>query len=181
MSFTIGEKGDLTKWMAKANEEGIIMTCSTHDEGAKIENAYPIGFGSKDKTVIGLAACDEYGRPMREAGLDDCDYLIRGQKMAAGAVPFLKSKETIDGSSVATALAAGLCSLTLTCDRLQNGDVKYEKETKSNSRYKLVEKQLNSMTSATNKKFVLLNRFGGIDRANGTPSADYILQSFRRT
>jgi hypothetical protein len=181
MCFIIREKGDLTKWMAKANEEEIIMTCSTRDEGAKIENAYPIGFGSKDKTLIGIAACDEYGRPIREAGLDDCDYLIQGQKMAAGAVPFLKSKETIDGSSVATTLAAGLCSLTLTCDRLQNGDVKYDKETKPNSRYKLIEKQLNSMTSASNKKFILLNRLGGIDSANGTPSADYILKSCSRT
>lgn len=126
MSLTIGEKGDLTKWMAKANEEGIITTCSTHNEEAETEDAYPIGLRSKDKIVINLAACDEYGRPIREAGLDDCDYLIKGQKMAAGAVPFLKSKETIDCSSVATALAAGLCSLTLTCDRLQNGDVKCE-------------------------------------------------------
>jgi hypothetical protein len=44
------------------------MTCSTHDEEAEIENPYPIGFGSKDKTVIGLAACIEYGRPIREPG-----------------------------------------------------------------------------------------------------------------
>lgn len=99
--------------MAKANEEGIIMTCSTHDEEAQIQNAYPIGFGSKDETVIDLAAFNYYGRPIREAGQDDCDYLIKGQDMTAGAVLFLKSMENIDGNSVATALVAGLYASSL--------------------------------------------------------------------
>ncbi|KAM0502201.1 hypothetical protein ACHAP8_003737 [Fusarium lateritium] len=175
MSFTIGEMGNIPELLNKASQKGIVMTCSTHDEGAKTQNAYPAGLKSDDRSLFVLVACDEYGRPIREIESDKFHYLIRGQKMAAGTIPFLKSNDTVDGSSVSTALAAGLCSLTLTCDRLQNRNIEYEPGWGKNSRYDRVNAVLKSMTSANNDKFILLNRFGKLNEENGTPSADRLL------
>jgi hypothetical protein len=177
MSFTIGEMGEISKLLHEATQKGIVMTCSTHDEGAKAQNAYPAGLKSDDKSLLVLAACDEFGTPIREIEPNKFHYLIRGQKMAAGTIPFLKSNDTVDGSSVSTALAAGLCSLTLTCDRLRDKDIEYEPGHGKGSRYDRVNTVLKSMTSPNNDKFIILNRFGNLHEQNGTPSADRLLKN----
>ncbi|EKJ70111.1 hypothetical protein FPSE_09637 [Fusarium pseudograminearum CS3096] len=163
MSFTIGDKGTLADALIKATKQGIVMTCSSHDEGSKTEMAYPASLKGTDKSLIVLAACDEYGRALWGIEKDDYHYLLPGQNVAAGVIPFLKSNDTISGSSVATAVTAGICSLTLTCDRLANPGRSYNKGMEAGSRYAKVIKELDSMKSKAGSQHILLKKFGEID------------------
>ncbi|CAF3625818.1 unnamed protein product [Fusarium graminearum] len=163
MSFTIGDKGTLADALIKATKQGIVMTCSSHGEGSKTEMAYPASLKGTDKSLIVLAACDEYGRALWGIEKDDYHYLLPGQNVAAGVIPFLKSNDTISGSSVATAVTAGICSLTLTCDRLANPGRSYNKGMEAGSRYAKVIKELDSMKSKAGSRHILLKKFGEID------------------
>jgi hypothetical protein len=139
MSFVIGKSTeDLETEINNAARQSIVMTCSTHDEGSRIEKAFPVSFKKEAVFFIVLAACDEYGRALQEVDEQGCHYLILGRKVAAGGIPFLKSEDIITGSSVATAPAAGLCSLVLTCDRLAHPGKKYMDGMGPYSRYRLV-------------------------------------------
>ncbi|KAI5924908.1 peptidase S8/S53 domain-containing protein [Camillea tinctor] len=188
MSFVIGDSNDnLVQALRRASDDGIVMTCSTHDEGSRIIKAYPAGHKSDTMSIIVLAACDEYGKLLRNIeDSNDYDYMLQGQDVAAGIVPFLNSKDTISGSSVATALAAGLCSLILTCDRFANPGKKYAPGiTDKESRLVMVKYHLESMKSNEKSRFVLLEKFGNIDAPRigqtfpdvfGGPSAKSVLQ-----
>ena len=182
MSFTIAQPGNLADAIGKATREGIVMTCSTHDEGSKTEAAWPASLKGPGKSLIVLAACDKDGRTLRNIEDHAYDFLLPGQKVSAGNIPFLKSDETISGSSVATALAAGVCSLTLTCDRLANAGRTYKSGMDKGSRYDLVTEQLRKMRSEVGSKPIVLNKFGGINAvsggATGNPRPYDIIRSF---
>lgn len=189
MSFAISEKDtEMQRAVERASDAGIVMTCSMHDEGSRASEAYPAGFRIEPliDSLIVLAACDEYGKPLREVDESGIDYKLIGAHVPAGVVPFVKSEEYITGSSVATALAAGLASLALTCNRLAHPDKDYirgtmvvkdgKKPVKDKSLYRLytVRKHLNKMkageedemTADKKNKFIILDKFGGI----ATPS-----------
>ncbi|KAH6951191.1 hypothetical protein BKA56DRAFT_535586 [Ilyonectria sp. MPI-CAGE-AT-0026] len=181
MSFILEETTkELESQIDAASQKGIVMTCSTHDEGSRIDKAFPASLKGGTTSLLVLAACDVYGRILREAKEDTYDYLIRGKDVAAGVIPFLKSEDTITGSSVATALAAALCSLILTCNRLAHPVVTYEGGKGENSRYSLVTKHLTRMKSHENTKFILLEKFGKIEELgktyDGTILAKRVLQ-----
>ncbi len=187
MSFVTGDYNEnLVQAIRKASDDGIVMTCSTHDEGSRIVDAYPAGHMADTLSLIVLAACDEYGKLLRNVEDNKYHYMLRGQDVAAGIIPFLKSEDTISGSSVSTALAAGLCSLILTCDRLANPEKKYVGGTKEkDSRLFMVKKHLDLMRSSENSQFVLLEKFGQIDaprightlsEGTGGPSAKSVLR-----
>ncbi|XXH00917.1 hypothetical protein Hte_007268 [Hypoxylon texense] len=166
MSFAIGDEdgiAQLRNEVFEATKEGIIMTCSTHDEGSRITNAYPANWIGQAVSLIVLTACDSYGTLLREAKSDTFHYRIPGQNVAAGVIPFLNSDDTISGSSVSTALATGLCSLMITCDRLGNPEKKYMGRDEKNSRLELVKTHLDQMRSNDKNHFVMLEKFGGID------------------
>ncbi|KAI0169132.1 peptidase S8/S53 domain-containing protein, partial [Hypoxylon sp. FL1284] len=191
MSFVFGDenKGVIDE-ITKATDEGIVMTCSTHDEGSRIVDAYPASWMGKTLSLIVLAACNDYGKLLRDVDPNQYHYKLNGQDVAAGIIPFLKSEDTISGSSVSTALAAGLCSLILTCDRLANPHKAYEKGTGERTRLHLVKHHLDNMQSSTNSQFVMPEKFGDIDtphigqaRADGSetgrigvPSAHSVLR-----
>ncbi|KAL6894696.1 peptidase S8/S53 domain-containing protein [Trichoderma evansii] len=62
MNFAILDKTDaLQKACTKAIDSGIVLICSTHDEGANISTAYPASF----RDTIRIMACDEFGAPTR--------------------------------------------------------------------------------------------------------------------
>ncbi|KAF2497767.1 subtilisin-like protein [Lophium mytilinum] len=161
MSFIIGEFNEfLKKAVDAASEAGIVMTCSAHDEGSRIQKAYPAGHHADGITIARFAACDEYGKIIREDWKGDYDFLIRGHNVAAGVIPFLKSEDTITGSSVSTAIAAGLSSLILTCDRL-GAPVRRSPEKQGKARYDLVKDCLDKM-AAGHGNFVQLENYGTI-------------------
>ncbi|KAI0465847.1 hypothetical protein F4859DRAFT_499445 [Xylaria cf. heliscus] len=163
MSFTITsneEDHELKRALDNAGSKGIAILCSAHDEGTKVNKAWPADH--EGNYIIVVAACDEYGRILREMRSDKY-YMFHGKNVAAGAIPFLQSNDRITGSSVATALAAGLSSLTLACDRMVDPD---ERIHKGNDRgyAPSIKKRFDSMTSTKDSKYVLLDKFAGIDR-----------------
>ena len=155
MSFAILDTNErLRKACAKADDKGIVMVCSTHDEGSNISESWPAEYGQ----AITITACDEYGGLPRNT-TETYDYGLHGLDVAAGVVPFLESNDRISGSSVATAIAAGLSSLILSCDRLAHPGKKYEGYDRKN----MVEIQLKKMRSSKQEKYVILERFADID------------------
>jgi len=68
--------------------------------------------------TISIAACDRYGRMLNWSKEEKKSYRINGKDVLAGTVPYVVSEERITGNSVATAIAAGLGSLILSCCRL---------------------------------------------------------------
>lgn len=86
------------------------------------------------------------------------NYMIYKQDVAAGFILFLRSEDTISGSSVSTALAAGVCSLILTCDRLANLQKKYVGAYEDDSSLALVKRHHNIMQSSNGSRLVLLEK-----------------------
>lgn len=174
MSFALSDPGtNLSKKVNEARDRGIIMTCSAHDEGSRVKPAYPASYREENNevdSIIVLAACDQYGKLLREAAVQEPDYKFQGNHVFAGVVPFVKSEENITGSSVATAMAAGMCSLILTCDRLAHPGKEYINDARGvsgktfekDTRLGMVKKHLDSMIRNVKDKFVLLEMFGGI-------------------
>ena len=155
MSFAILDNTDsFQDACEEAAKAGIIMLCSTHDEGSNINKSWPAAFND----TITITACDEFGVLLRTTK-QHYDYSIRGLEVAAGVVPFLKSDDRISGSTVSTAIAAGLSSLTLSCDRLAHPEKTYDDR---DDRSKVIKHHLEEMKAA--KNYILLEKFASIDQ-----------------
>ncbi|KAL7956926.1 hypothetical protein V8C34DRAFT_195669 [Trichoderma compactum] len=174
MSFAISENlVDLKDACNDAHDHGIVLLCSTHDEGLGVSNTYPASFHN----TITITACDDYGKVLRPGPTGDAgsfQYKVQGQSVAAGVIPFLDSDDYISGSSVATAIAAGLSSLILSCNRIatdnpedssSNNDhpKSLQYETKRNYRETIVKNHLKEMLAKESKDYILLENFAGID------------------
>lgn len=106
----------LKEAVGKADADNIIQLCSHHDEGWNVVQSWPADCEGV-KTVV---ACNEFGA-FTDRQPREYNYQIPGIDIFTGTVPYLESKDTMSGSSVATAIAAGLASLSLSCHRLQYG------------------------------------------------------------
>lgn len=179
MSIALLDRGkdDLEHWVSKAKEKGVIIVCSTHDEGTRLPTSYPAYW----KPGLVISACDEYGRLLRDIDEQQYDYRIQGQNVAAGVIPFVESSDSLTGSSVSTALAAGLSSLILTCyklARLQRKEPGAEcgqgmppsrGMLDSPGKFPYAEGQLNLVKDylakmvVNNTKHIMLEKFGNID------------------
>jgi hypothetical protein len=163
MSITVLEESiELKNQIDKAKGEGkrIIIVCSTHDEGTRILKSWPAA--EKSERVMVVTACDQYGQILRDPGTQEYNYMIQGQKVAAGVIPFLESSDSITGSSVSTALAAGISSLILTCSKLARLERPESEKDDKYSHWKTITEYLKTMTSG-DKGHVLLEKFGEID------------------
>ncbi|KAL6693303.1 hypothetical protein J3F84DRAFT_401180 [Trichoderma pleuroticola] len=154
MSFAISEKtDDLEAACNAAAENGIVLLCSTHDEGLGVSTTYPASFHN----TITITACDDYGKVLRPGPPSDTgsfQYKVQGQSVAAGVIPFLDSDDYISGSSVATAITAGLSSLILSCDRIAKNEPK--EDSPKNVHPKMLAKE--------SKDYILLENFAGINK-----------------
>lgn len=155
MSFAIleGTKG-LANACADAIHNGIIILCSTPDEGLNTEKSCISGYSD----TMTITACDGFGILSPNAP-PDYNYAIKGIEVAAGKVPFLESKDCISGSSVSTAITAGLSSLILASDRLAKDRQFYER----GDRAKIVKHHFGKMAGIS-KKYIILEKFAEIDK-----------------
>ncbi|PTB38219.1 hypothetical protein M441DRAFT_71677 [Trichoderma asperellum CBS 433.97] len=160
-------KDDLEHWVSKAKEKGVIIVCSTQDEGTRLPTSYPAYW----KPGLVISACDEYGRLLRDIDEQQYDYRIQGQNVAAGVIPFVESSDSLTGSSVSTALAAGLSSLILTCYKLARLQRMPPSRGMLDSpgKFPYAEGQLNLVKDylakmvVNNTKHIMLEKFGNID------------------
>ncbi|KAL7961290.1 hypothetical protein V8C34DRAFT_274322 [Trichoderma compactum] len=163
----------------EAAYRGILLICSADDEGLNVTEAYPIDYPE----TIGIVACDEYGQVTRAMEKSTYDYAIQGQGVAAGMVPFLESDDCISGSSVATAIAAGLCSLTLACSQIARNRFPGASGIGGQGQVtkKKIIKHYFSKMLAGGKRSISLEKFAEIDKniAEGRNiDAEYIIKTF---
>lgn len=200
MSFSILEYSkQLDEIISKAKDLGIIMMCSNHDEGANVENSWPSKFCPRTWVVT---ACDEYGftpRNVTNQTQGEGRFKLQGHNVAAGVIPFLESHDRISGSSVATAIASGLCSLTLSCARLNTCHPDDFPESHGEScsghgacgakpdlcegsnRRTVVSHYLKQMFPKESDGYVRLEKFGGIDTKVKEGEDIFVDEILRRT
>ncbi|KAL4935211.1 hypothetical protein BDV06DRAFT_234533 [Aspergillus oleicola] len=122
MSWTIEKpRGDdktaFDRALQKAEDERILMFCSSPDEGVFSSEHYPTAWGLGKFFRIG--ASEENGNPYSRVSLSQIDYLfpgvdvVRAHKRDIALRAFEIHTNTFTGSSVSTALAAGLAALVL--------------------------------------------------------------------
>lgn len=121
--------------ISEAMKAGVVVIASTAGEGyRKGKEVYPANYES----VMRIAAADWWGRETPESVLENADYILPGDHIVV-KTGFLGSDmvpQEVSGTSVATAIAAGIASLILSCHRMalstQDGESewKYHKEHK---------------------------------------------------
>ncbi|KUI59785.1 Major intracellular serine protease [Cytospora mali] len=107
---------DLKQAIEKAYQNSkhkALVFCSTADEGAYSGAVWPAEY----QEVLRVSATDKYGHlTPRATGLQDVDIQIPGENIEADGPTYMSIKEkTVSGSSVATALAAGVASRPSPC------------------------------------------------------------------
>ncbi|KAI1768444.1 subtilisin-like protein [Hypoxylon sp. FL1150] len=108
----------------KAKSQGVVIMCSTSDEGENTDEVWPAAYYTQQEgaverfdNVFPIVGCDEHGKPSRFSNEAAGRYYFRGEDVDASATDaeLLKERAPVRGSSVATAMAAGLASLVLAC------------------------------------------------------------------
>ncbi|KAF2870617.1 hypothetical protein BDV95DRAFT_574246 [Massariosphaeria phaeospora] len=125
LATTDDENRVIRKALERATDKDIAVFCSTADEGNNSGSAYPADYDTNSENalsrifgVFAVTACDGRGKPLNISKEKGYSYRLVGKDVLVGAVPFLRSQEIVSGSSVATAIAAGLASLVLSCRRI---------------------------------------------------------------
>ncbi|KAL7928975.1 hypothetical protein V8C35DRAFT_325486 [Trichoderma chlorosporum] len=156
MSFALRQTTyELQQNCHEAADRGIAMLCSAHDEGTNLAHAWPADFAY----TITITTCDEFGTVPPRNRSQRYEFAIDGQNVPVGIVPFLNSSEYVSGSSVATAIAAGLSSLILSCSRLAGGQ---DDDYAGRKRAEVVRRHLQKM-AVNESQFVQPEKFAGID------------------
>lgn len=156
MSFALRQTTEeLHNACREAANCGVAMLCSAHDEGTNLTHAYPADF---DNTIT-ITTCDEFGIVPPRNKHQSYEFAVNGQEVPVGIVPFLSSNEYVSGSSVATAIAAGLSSLILSCNRLARRE---EENHEQSAQAAIVKHHLQKM-AVNESKFVQPEKFAGID------------------
>ena len=115
LSLTLSEESsDVKDALDEASKHDVVVLCATADEG----NNQLFTTLARAERAIAIAACDSYGKDLNFSQTSDVHFKVQGKDVLVGSVPFVASTEAISGSSVSTAIAAGLASLTLSCYRL---------------------------------------------------------------
>jgi hypothetical protein len=96
-------------------KEGIVIICSTADQGNNSSKVWPASY---EEGPIAVAACNSYGKLAPFSSDIGAHYFFHGMDIATEMIPYMKSPQEISGSSVATAIAAGVASLILACHRI---------------------------------------------------------------
>jgi hypothetical protein len=111
---------ELERAIIEASQADILMFCSASDEGARQESTYPSKAVNK---IFKIGGADPYGNVYKPVGEPKAvDFilpgkLVKGEDLSDTAVK--KVQQYWTGSSVATALAAGLAALILYCAQLR--------------------------------------------------------------
>ncbi|KAK2595809.1 hypothetical protein QQS21_006573 [Conoideocrella luteorostrata] len=168
MSWTIDppedeeERRSLEAAIVKAANENILMFCSASDKGAKQNTTYPAKATSRIFTIgaaTASGAADEW-----VGNLSNINFTFPGSKVelddapdSTGATP-----KEVTGSSVATALAAGLAALILYCAQVRVLLASDQAKLKARRDFQALKKHENMMrafkdigtTEPSNHKFI---------------------------
>jgi len=123
MSFALDNTSDeLNKVVIEAGRtKDIILMCSTKDEGNNQGKVYPADCGM-DGNTFKIAACDGMGFRASYA-YAGAEFWFQGDDIDTDVLGLSKYQTRISGSSVATAVAAGVASLVIACCRLDGNPI----------------------------------------------------------
>ncbi|KAK7716353.1 hypothetical protein SLS64_003507 [Diaporthe eres] len=111
---------DLEAAIAEASAENILMFCSASDEGANQTATYPSK--AQPGKIFKIGGADANGGLYDRVGdISMVDFILPGQLVASDDLTdsALSKQQYWSGSSVATALAAGLAALILYCAQIR--------------------------------------------------------------
>ena len=136
MSITMPRgSGKLEKAVESAKSDDIVIFSSRSDQGNNHEEIYPADLVE----VISISALTNFGK-RAETTEPNARYYFQGENVQIPAEPcYLEPQVRASGSSVATALAAGVASLVLSCRWLGGSEARKE-------RYRAVNKVFGQMT-----------------------------------
>jgi len=110
---------DLESAIRAAENAGILMFCAANDQGIKKDESFPAACGTK--LLFKIGAAEASGAVWKWVGHPgDVDFIFPGHNVVKERpidTPIDKCT-TLTGSSVATAIAAGLAALVLYCVQL---------------------------------------------------------------
>lgn len=115
---------DLEKALKTAVDKGILIFCASPDEGSQTDATfrqyYPVGYDEVSSRLFKIGAATAHNRGIAQSARDSqLDFLLPGHEIeAVGENPMRDGKSLLTGSSVATALAAGVAALVIYCVRL---------------------------------------------------------------
>lgn len=156
---TFSNTPNLTKAIRAAADKDIVIISSTADEGMSPPRGGTDAKNHKND-VFTIAACTQWGRLLEYSQNDDDNYRFVGHNVYVGQVPYLKSQDTISGSSVATAIAAGTASLALACYRISGN---FEAQEEFQRRRRLVRSIFDKML-VDGQRYAKLENFCGKDK-----------------
>lgn len=115
-------KGELRKKfdeaVQRAVDDNIIMLCASSDQG-KTSNDETYPYDANRANIIRIGAATAMGRNTEGANKHHVDFLFPGHDiLLKGSTPDKELGDVHSGSSVATAIAAGLAALVLECIRI---------------------------------------------------------------
>ena len=146
-----------------AFENDIVVICSTSDSGKNWKDTWPAKYAQETSepmcsNIFGVGACDKQGNRLDATQDKGYPFQFKGKDIYVGPIPFIFSKDLVTGSSVSTAIAAGVASLTLSCYRLAGN----RRVSGSMWRWRAVRKKFRKMSrEATEPRYVLLEKFMG--------------------
>lgn len=127
---------NLTEAVASAKSNDIVIIASKGDRGNNQDIVYPADYDE----VISISSLTHFGK---QAGSTEpnASYFCLGEDVVIPAESsYLEPQGRASGSSVATAIAAGVAALILSCSRLAD-------KTATKERIKIVEDYLHRMTA----------------------------------
>jgi hypothetical protein len=104
--------------MNNASMAGILVICSTADEGYILQQVWPASYEDKHPNVFPIAACDSKGKLTGYSSSTLAKYRVQGEGIDTtdkdATMTFASG--IMSGSSAATAMASGIASLVLSCN-----------------------------------------------------------------
>ncbi|KAK4099055.1 hypothetical protein N658DRAFT_509100 [Parathielavia hyrcaniae] len=145
-----------------AHAQDIVVLSSSADEGLREVND-ALQQEKLQHHVMRIAACDRWGNLLERSTKLGFDYRFVGDNVQVGQVPFLKSPDSIGGSSVATAIAAGVVSLIIAFCRLaKDSNTDHGPKRYNMWRTDMARRRLDAMCDGgPDKKYVVLDNICG--------------------
>ncbi|KAK6362730.1 hypothetical protein TWF730_000186 [Orbilia blumenaviensis] len=148
--------GDLRNAINDAADKKILMFGAASDQGSDSNICYP----AKSENVIAIGAATETGEMCTWVHHGQADFTCPGYQ-----VPFKRGDGTPsspqNGSSVATAIAAGLAGLILYCDRIASG----KEDGRLKSKDGMFDAFCNMSSMAGDRRFPRVSEFFNVERS----------------
>ncbi|KIW80117.1 hypothetical protein Z517_06732 [Fonsecaea pedrosoi CBS 271.37] len=148
----------LEKALDEACKNGALLFCSAPDEGGisdeKFRTYYPVGCDSLSSRIFKIGAATSANKEADRTGKSSqLDFILPGHEVRERGSDAIKVDDSLkSGSSVATALAAGLAALVIHCVRLGAIETIRARTTRRNSEARKVEGEASSEDGAKSEE-----------------------------